>query len=127
MSEILKQYRGKRITRKTAVMLVTKFLMQEGLLERFLAEIKKIKPYRKGNDDKKYLLSYAVVLSLGYASNLNRIFLLPQLAYEIMPEDDLFYSKTFLDKVAERDFWEKVNDKWLSTVGEELLVLPLEN
>ena len=53
--------------------------------------------------------------------------MLPQLAYEIMPEDDLFYSKTFLDKVAERDFWEKVNDKWLSTVGEELLVLPLEN
>jgi hypothetical protein len=53
---ILRQYRNKAITRKTAVALVTKFLLQEGVLFKFLDDIKKIKPYKKGDLSKSPLI-----------------------------------------------------------------------
>jgi len=107
---ILRQYRNKAITRKTAVALVTKFLLQEGVLFKFLDDIKKIKPYKKGNDDMKYLMSYAVTLALNYDSFLTNVFVLPIECHE---------------NLKEREFWFNLNDKWLSIVGERLCILPI--
>lgn len=64
---IYDSFKNKFITRKEATALVTRFLLQEGILEKYLNEIRQIKPYQKGNDDKKYLISYAIGLSLVYS------------------------------------------------------------
>lgn len=104
---ILTQYKNKVVSKELAATIVIKFLMQEGLLYKFLEEIKKFKPYKKGNDNAKFLIKYAIGLQFG--GTLNDIFLLPH-------HNDI--------DAHEMAKWYTVKDKWCGIVG-EVVIKPL--
>lgn len=118
---IIGEYRNKKVTRAMAIKLVTKFLLQERILDSFLEEIKEIKPYQKGNDDARYLISYAVTLSL-QATRFCNIFLLPIHKFFLSEDRKYFGGK---GEVERRLFWEYMNTKWHILVGDDIRIKPL--
>ncbi len=114
-NNILSQYKNKMISKELAISIVIKFLKQEGLLYKFLEEIKKFKPYKKGNDDPKFLISYAI--GLQFNGTLDDIFLLPYHNYPLESED-------FIENGCERTKWDGVKTKWCDAVG-QLVIKPL--
>ena len=121
MNNILKKYKNKHIPKSLAVSLVIKFALQEGILYSFVEEIKKIKPYEKGNDDTKFVVNYAVglAISLGGGS-LSELFLLPHQNYRFTSAE----LEDFPYIAENRDKWGKINNKWFGLV-DELVVKPL--
>jgi len=113
---IIGEYRNKKVTRDTAVKLVAKFLLQERILDRFLEEIKEIKPYQKGNDDVKCIISYAVTLSLNYGGFCD-VFLLPNKHF--------FLDETHGYDKSKIEFWTNINIKWQRLVGDRIVIKPL--
>ena len=106
---IWEKYKNKVIPRDIAVSLVIKFLLKEGILIRFLDAIKVIKPYKKGNDDPKFVISYATTLCINYGT-LSDIFLLPTHC--------CFYLENERIRGIDVDFWYKINDKWQKLIGD---------
>lgn len=96
---ILSQYKNKSVNKDLAVSLVIKFALQEGVLHDFIEEIKSYKPYKKGNDDARFVINYCVGLTLSYHSDLGRIFLM------VASFNGLW------------EKWQKINDKWVDSVG----------
>lgn len=109
---IWEKYKNKVIPRDIAVSLVIKFLLKEGILIRFLDAIKVIKPYKKGNDDPKFVISYATTLCINYGT-LSDIFLLPTHGYSYLEGDEYQWAKG--ENVA---FWHKINGKWQKLIGD---------
>lgn len=118
---IITEYRNKKVTRAMAIKLVTKFLLQECILPNFIDEIKEIKPYQKGNDDVRYLISYAVTLSL-QINGFCDIFLLPIHEFFLSEDRKYFGGKGEMER---RQFWEYVNTKWHILVGDNIRIKPL--
>ena len=108
MDNILSFYKDKAVSKKLAVSLVIKFAKQEGILYEFLEEIKKIKPYEKGNDNVRYVVNYAVGISesCGYRY-LSNIFLLPCRAW-LGDHRNISYPIK----------WENLNKKWCDIIGD---------
>ena len=106
---IWEKYKNKIIPRDIAVSLVIKFLLKEGVLIRFLDAIKLIKPYKKGNDDPKFVISYATTLCINYGT-LSNIFLLPTHC--------CFYLENEGIRGIDVAFWHKINGKWQKLIGD---------
>lgn len=103
MGNILSQYRGKILRKDIAISVVIKFALQQGILNRFLEEIRRIKPYRKGDNDARFLINYAIGLAMNRSyCNIGEIFLLP----EVYSEGHHYNAD-----------WVRINNAWIDLVG----------
>lgn len=108
MDNILSFYKDKAVSKELAVSLVIKFAKQEGILYEFLEEIKKIKPYKKGNDNVRYVVNYAVGIGESYGYRyLSNIFLLPCRTW-LGDDRNISCSRK----------WEILNRKWWNIIGD---------
>jgi hypothetical protein len=91
-------YKNHIVSKKVAIFIILKFLRQENILHDFLDAVKEFKPYKKGNDDVFYLISYVIGMSVSYDGSLRALFILG------------FSNKHQID-------WFKISSKWKKTVG----------
>ena len=99
MTNTLSVYRDKFIKKELAVSIAIKFAMQEHVFQNFLEEIKKFKPYQKGNDNPRVVMNYAVGYCITmYLGQLNNLFRLPSI-------------------ILGHYNWDDINNRWNGVVG----------
>lgn len=101
-------YKDKVVSKKLAVSIVIKFAKQECIFHELLEEIRRFKPYQKGNDDARYLVNYLVGVTTSASGCLDWMFCLLRSTCD---------TENYEKWKSETEKWDKINDKWKNVVG----------